>query len=208
MGANSKATTMDGAIEHKRGCKRLNVFACDGILPIGATESPLTTIGAGATPAVCAEISSFARAGLAMDNGDTLQWILDRQADLWDVDMDHDLLFQILFTSINAAAIADVDWKAYIKGFAAGAAMTVGTATPDGTIVYPAAAVAAQYAVSKTVEMGFLVPAKFDADEEVAITVELVDRGATAAANEIVLTGARLFYTREICHPTGVRQST
>lgn len=206
MGADAGVHTADMGIEHKLRCLRLNPIMHNGVTLTDGTPNLITGLGSG-TPTVAAEIEAGLEiTGIPLDDADEVYYLVDVPAELGLADLDKDLHLELVFTSNKATAHANIDFKAFAKGMALGAALSDVLSTPDCSVVFPAQSVATTRKICKAM-MPLAGAAKFKADELLGIVVELDDKG-DGAADETVLISARLWYTPEICHPTGVAQST
>lgn len=198
----------DAAIAHKLGAVVMRPGIHGHHVPLGATESPATSVAAGG--AVIAEIGSTGLIGMPMTSGDQINFTLDLLADLWDANKDRDFQLEIICHSTSADLDADIDWLAFAKGFALGEALTeVTAAAKDKLITYPAMTMAGALKSVTTGRVGLgalesLGVGTFTTDRELVIGVELQDDGA-AEGDEIVLEKVILWYEREMCDRDGQR---
>jgi len=198
MAVNDGVNTYDMAIEHKLRCLKLGLVDRSGVSE--AFASLLTGGG------VVAEISTFGLSGLPMDDADEVGFLIDVKSDLWDADLARDMQVELIFTTAKAGAHANIDFKVFAKGFAAGDDLSSPLTSPDVSLTLPAQTVAGQYDVA-TVKYPLGAPDTFTDDEIIGLVVELDDKGDGAADN-LILLGARLWYTAEICDPDGHRRQT
>lgn len=198
--------TADQFIEHKLRCLPLNPILHNGVTLTEGTPNLITGLGAG-TPTMAAEISAaLEMTGIPLDSGDEIYHRIDVKADFDLADLDLDMWLELVFTTVKSSAHAGIDFKAFAKGFALGASLSDILVSPDKSIVYPAQSVAVALDIVKAM-MPLGAAGTFKADEFLGIVVELDDKG-DGAANECFLIAERLWYTPEICHSTGVSQST
>ena len=197
--ANDGIQTMDQAIQHKLGCKVLY----PGVQQAEDVSTAIIQSATGSGP--LDEVGTTGWSIFRMDAADEIVWPIDMKQ-LWDADLSRDFLIQIAWVN-TAAADAGCVWKVFGKGFASGAALTTPSSAADGTITYAAQTAAGANAINYSTIRGLGVAGELLTDEMFGLAVELDALGA-AAANEIGVHCVRLFYTREICDPYGVRRFT
>lgn len=148
--------------------------------------------------------------GWAMDTGDIVGAQVFRPDDI-DLNTGLDIRCALGF-QVQAASRTGIDWKATIKGVAHGAARSVMTTSPDGSIVFAAEANTSAMEVRETPFMPFAlldgsgVNALLN-DLIFDLSVELDDRG-DATANQVALLYAKLRFTRKLAADGSVRETT
>lgn len=147
--------------------------------------------------------------GIGADADDVCWWV-DPKTDLLWQDFGRDIQAQVVFQHA-VAEDAQTVWKASIKGYALGAALSDPATAADGSITWPAATTATQHGIYTTSILGFKLTADVFADDELlAVLLECDDMGiAGVAANEIKLICLRLWGTTEMTYePPTPRQLT
>jgi hypothetical protein len=177
------------------------------LLPIGATNSPLTGLGAG--PAVAAEVVAAAEvAGVAMDTADELYFVVSK-ARLLEAgfDLEEDIHARVECAFTDSSAVANVDWTLHAKGVAAGAALTDAKSSADGVCTFPAIGSDAVGRVEATPWQPLVAAGVFKDDLLVLFAVTLADKG-TATADLTWLLGVTLRGQRRLTAEDGVKKLT
>lgn len=194
----------DESMELKLAVATIYPNKMQGIIPIGATNSPYESLGVGA-PQVLEIETTTELAGLHMDTLDEAYFLADCIGELSDFNFNYNMAVQICFSSTKVGGATGIDFKFYAKGVADGIALTDAKVSPDATIVFPAMATNDTAKIHKTARLGFGPPGTFLDDEFIQCCVELTDRG-DAAALGVRVHALRLFGVRTINSTTGKRE--
>ena len=135
---------------------------------------------------------------------------IDVPTELSGFDLTKDIHAEILLSTTQAVEDTGIDFSAYIKGFAAGVALTIASTSADGSINAFAAITASATADAQQVSerRGFgCASAGFASDETVIVQIVLDDRGATND-DEVELHGVRLWGTRAMTTASTLPEKT
>lgn len=194
-------TVSDAGMEWKLGKKTLWARFAHSIAAAG------TSLGAGGQ---IAELSAGASEvhGASMDTADEVYFLVDPKGeDLGDADLTKDLSLELLFESAGGDQDTGVIWGADIKGIAAVEAIGDTKVAADGTIAFDAMTIDAPSKLNLTPRRGFkLASGALAADQLIGLAVTLTSRG-DASADEIRLIAARLYFERQACSPSRVRET-
>jgi len=132
---------------------------------------------------------------LTMDSGDEVFWLFS--IDDWaDADLSKDIQCRITWYCDTAADTGFV-WKAFMKGMAAGAALSDAAASSDGAITFASQDSDGADLLMRTEWAGLGVAGELSSDAIVTFGVELDDAGTAAGADETHLVCVSLRYTRQ-----------
>lgn len=192
----------DGAMKWKKIRKSFKLMFGGGMVPIGATESPMTSLGAGAPAAPTAGCVAAAElTGVAMTTADEVYVDIPIE-DLDGFDLEGDLQAYLRGEFTDAGAVANVDFTLHVKGFANGVPSGDAKVSADATVTFPALSGPASGSQFKTPEIGLNAPGVFANDARIVCAVTLADIGTATAdltfVKELVLVG-----TRRLCNEAG-----
>jgi hypothetical protein len=126
---------------------------------------------------------------------------------LWEVDLSHDLQFQILAQYKDTHAASLVIWGLDVKGCSSAEAITDCKSSPDGTIAFATMGAVTASVPTPTNKAGAGVAGELADDQIVMIAVTLTDDGALDA-DDIFFMGLRVFGTYDNHDASGLRQKT
>lgn len=199
------SVVQDSAIEHNYGRLVLIPRVADGVMDDGTDGIPLS-LGAG-TPGFAEMIAAAEQAGLALDTNDEVYFLIDREDELWDADLDEDVRVILKCTSKKAGTHAGIDFQVDLKGVAADQALSDAKVSPDASLTMPVMTITDGAGKSAEVEHHANAPGVFKDDRWLMVAVTLTDKG-DGAADDLFLNRVVIRYTRAICHPSGRRQIT
>jgi hypothetical protein len=169
-------------------------FAADQVTGLGAGAPIYQEIDAGS------QISGL-QIGAAGDEIFT-HWKLP-----WDLDRTAPIAARILFAHASTDA-DDPDWKVFMKGWKAGAALSAANSSADETLTFPALAVAGVALALCVTAWQKTGASPFDADDLFALLCIEANGLGSASANEITLLGLELAYTINSCGESNKRDDT
>lgn len=125
----------------------------------------------------------------------------------WDMDRDQALAARLWFN--HASTDTDnPDWVVSLKGIGIQAALTAATATADGTLTFPALAVAAVADALEKTSWQKTSGGIFAATDIFGLIAIECNGLGSASANEITLWGIELAYTIKACGESQSRDTT
>ena len=175
------------------------------LLPIGATESPLTSLAAGAPAAAEQGLTTSNLAAIKLTTADIIQAQFDLAEEDWDLSLD--LMADIRFSCATSTAASGIVFDLFVKGLAKGETYVDPVATFDKQLTFPAYTTAGQNKLEITPRLALGIPGTFAADRKLIVAVKMTDDG-TAAGDDICFTSLVLWGTRAIMSASGVRETT